>query len=414
MGGQPLTPMVTPLPSPAAEAPKPKPKRTAAPSSPRETVVNANDPRPSFSPETFDQTARAFETYRAIVEKGGWPSVPGPLAPGAKGPAVEVLKRRLAITQDLAPGTEAGSSYDAQVAQAVKHFQMRHGLKQTGIVSGATLTAMNIPAEVRFNQLAASSRRLALSQFPFGERYVVVNIPAAVVEAVEGGQVRRRYVAVVGKPDRPSPEVETRITNINFNPTWTVPASIIKKDIVPKMRKDPGYLARSNIRILDGSGRQINPRSIDWASERTPNFMLRQDPGARNSLGQVRIDMPNKEAVYMHDTPSKNLFGSDQRFHSSGCVRIEGVRDLVTWLLAPQGYDRAKVDEDIAEEERKDVRVAKPVPVAWIYLTAYATADGMVHFRNDVYGIDSGPGQAGALVGTVSPPVSPAPPPMPR
>ncbi len=197
------------------------------------------------------------------------------------------------------------------------------------------------------------------------------------MEAIENGQVRRRYVAVVGKADRASPPVETRITNVNFNPTWTVPTSIIKKDIIPKMQKDPGYLSRSRIRILDGRGREINPRAIDWTTERAANFTLRQDPGVGNSLGQVRIDMPNHLAVYMHDTPSKGLFARDDRFHSSGCVRVADVRDLATWLLSEnRGWDRADTDGAIAAGERKDVRLNRAVPVAWTYFTGYGMPDG--------------------------------------
>ncbi|MGL5362437.1 MAG: L,D-transpeptidase family protein [Bosea sp. (in: a-proteobacteria)] len=371
--------------APAAAKPKPraKPRAVAA----RETAI-PTDPTPTYTPDTMVATALASEKYLAIVEAGGWPRVQA-LAPGAKGPAVAALRRRLVLTEDLPPSAENGGGYDAEVTAGVKRFQMRHGLRQSGTVSGRTLEEMNVSAAQRFRQLASSAQRLAGSQFPFGQRYVVVNIPSAFVEATENNQVVRRYVAVVGKADRASPVVETRITTVNLNPTWTVPTSIIKKDIVPKMQKDPGYLARSKIRLLDGSGQEINPRTINWSSERTPNFTFRQDPGAGNSLGQMRIDMPNKHAVYMHDTPSKKLFASDQRFHSSGCVRVENVRDFAVWLLGPQGgWSRGAIDEGIADKERKDIRLRTPVPVAWVYMTGYAMADGSVHFRPDVYGWD--------------------------
>src|SRR3954468_6776733 len=166
---------------------------------------------------------------------------------------------------------------------------------------------MNVPAEVRFRQLVQSALRVTGSKFPFSDRYVVVNIPSAAVEAVQGGQVVRRYVAVVGKAERPSPTVETRITSVNINPTWTVPVSLIKKDIIPHMRKDTGYLAKMKIRILDQQGQEVDPARIDWSTERAVNHSHRQDPGATNSSGQIRIDMPNKHAVYMHDTPTKKL-----------------------------------------------------------------------------------------------------------
>ena len=199
---------------------------------------------------------------------------------------------------------------------------------------------------------------------------MIVNIPSAAVEAVENGAVARRYVAVVGDPEHPSPTVEARIGAINFNPTWTVPTSIIRKEIIPKMRKDPAYLAKSRIRMLDAAGQEVDPAAIDWSGNAAVNYTLRQDPGAANALGLVRIAMPNRHSVYMHDTPSKRFFARDLRFLSHGCVRVSGVLDLVTWLLAPQGWTREAVDAAIATTERKDVRLPKPVPVAWVYLPA--------------------------------------------
>jgi len=217
---------------------------------------------------------------------------------------------------------------------------------------------------------------------------------SATVEAVEGGRVARRYVAVVGKADRPSPAVETRITAVNLNPTWTVPVSLIRKDIIPHMRKDPAYLARMKIRVFDGKGLEVDPQTLDWSTERAVNYTLRQDPGEINSLGQIRIDMPNRDAVYMHDTPKKRLFAQDVRFHSSGCVRVADVGSFAEWLLrgtaGPRGaWTKPEIEAAIAAAARQDIRLDKPVPVAWVYLTGYATPDGTVHFRNDVYGLDA-------------------------
>ncbi len=375
--GQPLPPAPPPPPA-AGEAAQPSapPARRKRPPAPPRFAALPRDSRPTFSPESVAHTEAAVARYRRIVQQGGWGRVTGSAAS---------LRERLEIEGDL------GADGDLQAA--IRRFQMRHGLRETGVASGPTLAAMNVPAEQRLRQLEASLARMRQSSFAFGDRYVVVNIPAAAVEAVENGRVRRRYVAVVGKADRASPPVETQITNVNFNPTWTVPSSIIKKDIIPKMQRDPGYLSRSKIRILDGRGREINPASIDWSTERAANFTLRQDPGAGNSLGQVRIDMPNHLAVYMHDTPSKGLFARDDRFHSSGCVRVADVRDLVTWLLAEnRGWDRSDTDAAIAEGERKDVRLARPVPVAWTYFTGYGLPDGTAHFRADIYDLDRGGG----------------------
>ena len=239
------------------------------------------------------------------MDAGGWPTDIAAIGPGTKGPAVAKLRKRLAIEGDLAAGEASGLAWDNGLTAAVKRFQARMGLRQTGIVSGATLKAINVPARVRFNQLASSANRLAGLNFSFDDRYVVVNLPSTSVEAVENGRVAHRYVAIVGDPEHPSPEISAHIQVVNLNPTWTVPTSIIKKEIIPRMQRDPGYLTRAKIRILDGSGKEINPKSVNWSTERAANYTLRQDSGAGNSLGSIRIGMPNKLAVYMHDTPSK-------------------------------------------------------------------------------------------------------------
>jgi L,D-transpeptidase YcbB len=376
-------PIVAPAidPAPAAAAPdaaRPAPRRVVRKKRPAVVRYAAlpRDVRPTFSAQSVEATQNAVQRYRGIVARGGWNRV-------SSGNQAQI-RARLQAEGDLGEGG---------IPAAVKRFQLRHGLRETGVVAGPTLTAMNVSAQTRLNQLEASLARMKASSFGFGQRYVVVNIPAAAVEAIEDGQVRRRYIAVVGKADRASPPVETRITSVNFNPTWTVPTSIIKKDIIPKMQKDPGYLTRSKIRILDGRGREINPRTIDWNTERAANFTLRQDPGAGNSLGRLKIDMPNHLAVYMHDTPSKGLFAADNRFHSSGCVRVADVNDLATWLLSGNGgWSRSDTEDAIAEEERRDVRLNRAVPIAWTYYTGYGMPDGTAHFRSDIYELDSNGG----------------------
>jgi L,D-transpeptidase YcbB len=399
----PTVPGAAPLPvpgdanaTPKAEAPKPK-KKIIHLAPPRETALS-DDPSPTFQPDTFFSTAKASERYGAIADAGGWPRIAAPLKEGAKGPGVAILRKRLAAEGDLeapkATDDLANLNWDDDVTAAVKHFQSRMGLRQTGAVAGATLTAMNVPASVRFKQLASSAQRLAGVNFPFGDRYVVVNLPSTSVEAIENGRVAHHYVAIVGGIEHQSPEISAKISVINLNPTWTVPTSIIKKEIIPKMRKDPGYLTRAKIRILDGEGKAIDPASVDWNSERAVAYTLRQDSGAGNSLGAIRIGMPNKLAVYMHDTPSKGLFGADYRFLSHGCVRVQGVYDLAEWLLqgTPDGstaWDKQALMAKVKQGEREDVRLAKIVPVVWVYLTGWANGDGPVNFRDDVYGIDT-------------------------
>jgi L,D-transpeptidase YcbB len=384
----------TAAPVPAQAAAAPKPKKVAPPAPPRETALS-DDPRPTLQPDTFFATAKASERYSAIVDAGGWPTDIAAIGPGTKGPAVAKLRKRLAIEGDLSGGEASGLAWDNGLTAGVKHFQARMGLRQTGIVSGATLKAIDIPARVRFNQLASSANRLAGLNFSFDERYVVVNLPSTSVEAVENGRVAHRYVAIVGDPEHPSPEISAHIQVVNLNPTWTVPTSIIKKEIIPRMQRDPGYLTRAKIRILDGSGKEINPKSVNWSTERAVNYTLRQDSGAGNSLGSIRIGMPNKLAVYMHDTPSKGLFGADYRFLSHGCVRVQGVYDYAAWLLegtpgGPSGgWDKTALQGKIKEGARYDINLTKAVPVIWVYLTGWSNGDGPANFRDDVYNVDN-------------------------
>ncbi|MFZ1962517.1 MAG: L,D-transpeptidase family protein [Roseiarcus sp.] len=395
----PALPSAAPVPVDLdAGAPFKPMKKVAPPAPPLETALS-DDPTPTLRPDTFFATAKAAERYAGIVAAGGWPTDVAPLRPGAKGSAVAALRRRLVVEGDLdaekAGERPAGRAWDADLTAAVKRFQARMGLRQTGVVAGATLEAINVPAGVRAAQLAASAQRLAAVEFPFGERYVVVNLPSASVDAVEDGRVVRRYVAIVGDVEHPSPEIAARISVVNLNPTWTVPTSIIKNEIIPKMQKDPGYLAREKIRILDASGAEIDPKTINWASERAANYILRQDSGAGNSLGAIRIGMPNKLAVYMHDTPSKRLFGADYRFLSHGCVRVQGVYDFAEWLLqgssgGPLGvWDKAALQAEVKAGAREDIKLTRPAPVIWVYLTGWSNRDGAANFRDDVYGIDA-------------------------
>jgi murein L,D-transpeptidase YcbB/YkuD len=225
--------------------------------------------------------------------------------------------------------------------------------------------------------------------FVFAERYVVVNIPAAFVEAVGGDKVQRRYRVIVGKIDKPSPTLTAYITAVDLNPTWTVPLSITKSEIRAHMRRDPTYLSRMHMRVLGAHDEEINPASIDWSSDRSPNFTVRQDSGTFNALGFLKIDMPNPYSVYMHDTDARRLFDNDYRFDSHGCTRVDNVRDLAAWILNDlPGWNRAAIDAGIATGERKVINLPRRMPVAWVYLTGWMTRDGTIEFREDVYAHD--------------------------
>src|SRR5581483_10379800 len=259
--------------------------------------------------------------------------------------------------------------FDSYVDAAVRRFQARHGIAVDGVVREQTFRSLNIPATVRLAQLKTNVVRLRSLSGNLGERFVMCNIPAAQIEAIENGVAVSRHIAVVGKPDRPSPDIQSRIVEVNFNPYWTVPVSIVRRDLIPKMQSEPNYLTENRIRILDGRGNELQPSQINWNSDEAVNYQFKQDPGDFNSLGAIRINFPNAHQAYMHETPLKNLFGDDFRFHSSGCVRVQNVRELVNWLLeSTPGWTRADIDQVIRSGERKDARLVPPVPLYWVYL----------------------------------------------
>jgi len=364
----------------------------------------ARSSTPMLSPEALQATEQAIVAYRDLAARGGWPQVqlPDRMSVGAKGPGVVALRRRLIITGDLDAAAGESSVYDSYVEAGVRRFQSRVGLSTTGAINRATVAALNVPIDRRIRQLETNVVRLRSWSGNLGGRYVVANIPAAMVETVENGHVATRHAAGVGKIDRQSPLLQTKIPEVNFNPTWTVPASIIRKDLIPKMRKEPNYLTENKIRIISPNGGEISPASVNWNSDEATRYTFRQDPGGDfNSLGFVRINIPSPHGVYMHDTPSKGIFGDDYRFVSSGCMRVQNVRDYVAWLLKnTPGWDRAKIDETIQSGQRVNARIADPVACYWVYITAWATPDGGVQFRDDIYNKDGlGPAPVAALQG---------------
>jgi murein L,D-transpeptidase YcbB/YkuD len=368
-----------------------------------ERLTVPRESTPVLSQETLAATDAAIQQYQGIVEKGGWQPVPTAqvLKLGVKSKAVEALRERLVVSNDLDPVAGNGPVFDSFVQAGVKRFQARHGISPTGIVNDETFTELNVPAEARLRQLQINIVRLRAFSGDLGERFVMVNIPAAAVETVEGNQVYSHHVAGVGKIDRQSPIMQAKAVEINFNPFWTVPPSLIKKDLIPKMQADPEYLTEEKIRVFNKEGQEVSPHSINWNSTEATQYKYRQDTGADiNSLGSVRINIPNPYGVYMHDTPSKGIFGDDFRFVSSGCVRVQDVRDYVAWLLKDtQGWSRDQIDQAIDSGQRLDVKLVKPVNVYWIYVTAWATPDGVVQFRPDVYQRDgAGPGPIATAV----------------
>ncbi|CAN7699135.1 L,D-transpeptidase family protein [Mesorhizobium sp. LjNodule214] len=346
---------------------------------------------PIFSLQTVAFTEQAVAQYQNIVAQGGWGEVPATkkLQLGVDDPDVVPLRKRLMMSGDLAQSAGISTAFDSYVDAAVKRFQLRHGLPADGAMGKYTYTAMNVSAQIRLGQLQTNLQRLREKAGTLGSRYVLVDIPAAQIEAVENDRVVLRHTAVVGKIDRQTPIVNSKINEIIVNPYWNAPVSIVRKDIIPLMRKDPNYLKDSHIRLFAPDGSEVDPMTVDWSTDDAEKYRFRQDPGAGNAMASVKINFPSPDGVYMHDTPQQSLFGKLMRFDSSGCVRVQNVRDLVTWILRDTpGWDRQHFEGTIKTGENTPVQVVNPVPVHFLYLSAWSTGPGVVQFRDDIYGLD--------------------------
>lgn len=357
----------------------------------------SNPPKgfPTLSPENVNALKAAIKRYSDVVERGGWRAVPeGTLQPGSTGGAVAILRERLSLSGDLRPSEGGyGSDYfDGTLEKAVKRFQASNGLTPTGIVDKRTLAALNVPAAARLRQLRTNLGRLQELVRTVGKRYIVVNIPAAQIEAVENNKVISRHAGVVGKIDRQTPILRSAVHELNFNPVWHLPPTVIEKDLVPKgadmARRGQDVLKKYGIDAYGGDGRKLDSSKINWKGPGARSLTFRQQPGPENPLGFVKINFHNSHSVYMHDTPSQTLFGRNFRAASSGCVRISGIDRLAAWLVAEQGWTPERVAAMKKSGERLDVKLKKPVPLYFVYITAWATDDGVIQFRRDLYNKD--------------------------
>lgn len=349
---------------------------------------------PILSYDTAYNLQLAIQNYQQFVAVNGSWELPTQewygLQLGHRRKQVKNLKRRLMINGDMAVQDRINDTFDEKLDAAVRLFQARHGLIINGQVDEPTYHALNVPTQYRLNQLQLNAMRIEQWASALSDRYIVVNIPAATIEAVEASAVVQRHTAVVGKVDRPTPILNSKVHQVKFNPYWTVPKSIIQRDLIKYMNEDPEYLTKFRIRIYDGKGNEIQPYEIDWSTEEAVQYTFRQDPGAENSLGRCKVDFYNKHDVYMHDTPLKGLFGENARFFSSGCVRAENIDTLVAWLLRDNGgWDLSMVQAGFENGMREDVKLKVQVPIHTTYITAWANRQGTVSFRDDVYQHDA-------------------------
>ncbi len=350
---------------------------------------------PILSYDTAYNLQLAIQNHEQFIAAGGGWAAPSRetfgLSVGKSGKAVTQLKQRLMTNGDMPYEKRVSNDFDNSLDAALRAFQARHGLIINGQVDEPTFYALAVPVEYRLNQLRLNAMRIEQWAAALSDRYVVVNIPAAVVEAVENSQVVQRHNSVVGKVDRATPILNSKIFQVKFNPYWTVPKSIIEKDMIKYMNEDPEYLTKFKIRIFDGKGNEIPPTAIDWTTKDAVKYTFRQDPGGENSMGHCKIDFYNKHDVYMHDTPQKALFGENARFHSSGCMRCENIEELVAWLLRDNGggWNPQSVLQAWDQGMREDIKLDVQVPIHTTYITAWANRQGSVSFRDDVYNFDA-------------------------
>jgi murein L,D-transpeptidase YcbB/YkuD len=342
---------------------------------------------------------QALADYRRIAAAGGWPVLaegPG-LRLGDENPAVARLRERLQISGDLQDASPVlvPNAFDAPLEAAVKRFQHRHGLATDGVVGKQTRQALNVPVEQRIAQLMINMERWRWIPSDLGLRYLLVNIADFSLTMVDEGRVRGTMRVVVGRNYRKTPVFSGTMTYLEFNPFWNVPRRLAVEDILPRVKRDPGYLEREGIRIFSGWSEDavmLTPNEVDWASLSKNYFPIRlqQAPGPKNALGRIKFMFPNPHAVYLHDTPAKGLFNRVSRDFSSGCIRVEDPATLAEFVLdGTAGWDRKTITERLGDGEHRIVRLQRPIPVHLLYWTAWADADGTVFFREDIYGRDA-------------------------
>jgi L,D-transpeptidase YcbB len=360
------------------------------------------DPDPSaaleqLSPRVamYRDLRRALAQLREIERRGGWPRVDdGPkLERGSTGPRVRQLRTRLRASSDLAAAGES-AIFDAELESAVRRFQSRYGLDADGVVGRATLAALNVTVTERIAQVRANLERLRWVARELTGDYLLVDIAGFHAQLWLNDALAWQARVVVGRPFRTTPEFRAPMKYLVLNPEWNVPPTILREDVLPKVARDPGYLRRHDMRVIDGAGRAVDPAAVDWAryrsQPRTFPYQIVQAPGPDNPLGSIKFMFPNEHSVYLHDTPSRALFEKTVRAFSSGCIRTEKPLELAILLLDDaQRFGEPQLQEAIASGTTQTVPVRRSVPVLLLYFTATAGSDGEAQFRPDIYNRDA-------------------------
>jgi L,D-transpeptidase YcbB len=343
----------------------------------------------------YVQLKQELSRYQAAVGSTDLsPIPPGPtLKPGASDSRVPLLRKRLIASGDLDASAATDSlEYDPTLVAAVGSFQQRMGLEGDGVLGPGSIAELNVPAADRIRQMRVNLDRGRVLLRDLPDDFVVVNIAGFNVYFVRGGKVLWQSRVQVGKPYRRTPIFRSEIGYLVLNPTWTVPPGILANDILPAARRDPSAITRKGLKVIDANGQELQPESIDWTQFKGGNipYTLRQDPGPKNALGRVKLMFPNSYSVYLHDTPSQELFERTERSFSSGCVRVERVLELAELLLNdPQRWNQQSIARVLESGETTNVTLSKKVPVLLVYWTAWVDPKGRTNFRHDIYGSDA-------------------------
>jgi murein L,D-transpeptidase YcbB/YkuD len=345
--------------------------------------------------EGYVGLARGRARYAEIAAAGGWKPIPGsaPLRKGDRGPRVAALRARLAATGELNGDAGGSDAFDGAVETAVKRFQQSYGRDADGVVGESELAALNVRASARLRQIELNMERWRWLPRRFGERYVWVNIPEYALYVREGAEDVLTMRVVVGKVMHQTPVFSDEMKFVVVNPTWDIPMSIVKSEIVPALKEDRDYLAANRIRVYEGpepDAREVPAKKVPRDTTRAAELHFRQDAGELNSLGRMKFLFPNRFDVYLHDTPAGHLFSLEDRSFSHGCVRVEDPIRLASVVLRglPEANPKT-LRRMIDGGKTTTITMPKPVPVHIVYFTAFADADGRIGFRDDLYGIDA-------------------------
>ena len=347
----------------------------------------------------YERLRKALALYHAIAANGGWPAVPaGPkLQKGDQSDSILILRQRLVMEEFIErPTSDPSPTFDIELEQALKKFQVQNGLEPDGVLGKQTIKALSITAEERIKQISVNMERWRWLPQDLGSRYILVNIAGFYADVIENQNLVMDMRVVAGKPYRRTPVFSDKVTYLVMHPYWSVPKTIAEQDILPKVKNDSSFLQKENYKIFQGWGadtKEIDPDTVDWPTVTAANLNVRfrQEPGPRNALGRIKFMFPNQFDVYLHDTPSRELFARARRDFSSGCIRIEKPVELAEYLLRDHpDWPAEKIRQALMGDEtvQETVKLPEPVNIHILYWTVWMGKDNLLHFSPDIYDRD--------------------------